>query len=112
MPDAPADAAEANRIILDICANTKAKLSFSNSDRAFPDAEVVSSADGENTAQLWQRFLATWRWRVAQIQSGQIEVVLDAIPATEDSEPPEEAMTMETLNEAYNDYRALAGWER
>lgn len=81
-------------------------------DRAFPDAEVVPSADGENTAQLWQRFLATWRWRVAQIQSGQIEVVLDAIPATEDSEPPAEAMTMETLNEAYNDYRALAGWER
>ncbi|MBL8401782.1 PD-(D/E)XK nuclease family protein [Accumulibacter sp.] len=81
-------------------------------DRAFPDAEVVPSADGENTAQLWQRFLATWRWRVAQIQSGQIEVVLDAILATEDSEPPAEAMTMETLNEAYNDYRALAGWER
>ncbi len=81
-------------------------------ERAFPDAEVVPSADGENTAQLWQRFLATWRWRVAQIQSGQIEVVLDAILATEDSEPPEEAMTMETLNEAYNDYRALAGWER
>lgn len=85
---------------------------FAPDDRAFPDAEVVPSADGENTAQLWQRFLATWHWRVAQIQSGQIEVVLDAIPATEDSEPPEEAMMMETLNEAYNDYRALAGWDR
>lgn len=88
----------------------KARL-FTSDDRAFPEAEVVASADGENTAQLWQRFLATWRWRVAQIQSGQFEVALDAIPQTEDSTPPEDAMLMETLNEAYNEYRTLAGWE-
>lgn len=84
---------------------------FASDDRAFPGAEVVQSADGENTAQLWLRFLATWHWRVAQIQEGQFEVVLDAIPATDDSRPPEAAIAMETLNEAYNDYRALAGWE-
>lgn len=83
---------------------------FAPDDRAFPNADVVSPADGENTAQLWQRFLATWRWRVAQIQAGQFEVVLDTISASEASEPPEDAMAMETLNEAYNDYRTLAGW--
>jgi len=83
---------------------------FAPDDRAFPDAEVMPPADGENTAQLWQRFLATWRWRVAQIQTGRFEVVLDAIPDDEASEPPEDAMAMEMLNEAYNDYRALAGW--
>ncbi len=88
----------------------KARL-FAADDRAFPEAEVVASADGENTAQLWQRFLATWRWRVAQIQAGQFEVALDAIPVTEDSTPPEDAMLMEILNDAYNDYRRLAGWE-
>ena len=84
---------------------------FASDDRAFPEAEVVTSADGENTAQLWQRFLAIWRWRVAQIRAGQFEVALDAIPETGDSTPPEDAMLMETLNEAYNDYRTLAGWE-
>lgn len=84
---------------------------FAPDDRAFPDAEVVPSADGENTAQLWQRFLATWRWRVAQIQSGRFEVALAAIAPTEESEPLEDALTMETLNEAYNDYRSLAGSE-
>lgn len=88
----------------------KARL-FASDDRAFPEAEVVASADGENTAQLWQRFLSTWRWRVAQIQAGQFEVALDAIPVTEDSTPPEEAMAMEALNKAYNDFRTLAGWE-
>lgn len=85
---------------------------FAPDDRAFPDADVVSPTDGENTAQLWQRFLVTWRWRVAQIQAGQFEVVLDAIPGSDASEAPEDAMAMETLNEAYNDYRTLAGWGR
>lgn len=83
---------------------------FAPDDRIFPDADVVSPTDGENTAQLWQRFLATWRWRVEQIQAGQFEVALDAISASETSEPPEDAMVMEALNEAYNDYRTLAGW--
>lgn len=84
---------------------------FAPDDRVFPSAEVVPSADGENTAQLWQRFLATWRWRVSQVQSGRFEVVLDSIPVTDESTAPEDAMGTETLNEAYNDYRTLAGWE-
>ena len=84
---------------------------FAPDDHIFPDAVVMPSANEENTAQLWQRFLTTWRWRVAQIQSGQFEVVLDSIPVTEDSTPPEHGMAMETLNQAYNDYRTLAGWE-
>ena len=88
----------------------KARI-FAPDDHIFPDAEVVPSVDGENTAQLWQRFIATWKWWVAQIQQGLFEVALEVIPATEDSEPPEDAMTMEFLSEAYNDYRALAGWE-
>ncbi len=81
-------------------------------DRGFPEAEVIPSDEDENTALLWQRFLATWRWRVAQIRAGRFELVLEATSAgaTEDSEPPQEAMAIEILNEAYNDYRTLAGW--
>ncbi|MBX3683595.1 MAG: hypothetical protein KF731_13225, partial [Thauera sp.] len=81
-------------------------------DRAFPAAETIAADDGENTAQLWQRILATWRWRVAQIRDGRFEVVLEATSAaaTADSEPPQEALAIEMLDEAYNDFRALAGW--
>ena len=84
---------------------------FAPDDRVFSDADVAASANGENTAQLWQRFVATWRWRAAQIQSGQFEVVFDAIAPDDASEPPDDAMAIETLNAAYNDYRTLAGWE-
>jgi len=44
--------------------------------------------------------------------SWRFEVVLEGITSDEAGQPPEDAMTMETLNEAYNDYRTLAGWER
>ena len=84
---------------------------FAPDNAAFPDAEVVVSDTGENTAQLWQRFVETWRWRKAQIEAGAIEVVLDSIEATDESEPPEGAMSLEYLREDYNDYIALAGWE-
>ena len=80
-------------------------------ERTFPDAKTAPSESGENTAQLWQRFLATWQWRVAQIQAGQFEVAMEGILATDESAPPEDAMEMETLYAAYNDYRSLAGWE-
>lgn len=77
----------------------------------FPSAEQVQSASGENTVELWQRFLNTWRWRVKQIQARHFEVVLERTRPTEESEPPTDGMTIETLSEAYNDYWALAGWE-
>lgn len=84
---------------------------FAPDDTAFPDAEVVPSVSGENTAQLWMRFIETWKWRKNQIESGAIEVGLESIEETDQSVPPPDAMAMEYLNEAYNDYRALAGWE-
>lgn len=84
---------------------------FAPDNTTFPDAEVVMSESGENTAQLWLRFVETWKWRRAQIEEGVFEVVLESIDKTLESEPPEEAMSMEVLNENYNDYRALAGWE-
>lgn len=80
------------------------------SDHVFPQAEVVMSGDEANIAELWQCFLATWRWRIQQVHAGQFELVLDTLAATEDSEPPETAMAIETLNSAYNDYLKLAGW--
>jgi hypothetical protein len=85
---------------------------FSPDDRAFPDAEVVPSALGENTAQLWQRFIESWKWRQVQIDAGLFEVGLERIGETEDSVPPAGAMVPEYLDESWNEYRALAGWEQ
>jgi len=84
---------------------------IASNESLFPGAQVVAGENGENIAQLWLRFIETWQWRVAQIKSGQFEVAIESVPITADSVPPEQAMAMETLNEAYNDYSSLAGWE-
>jgi hypothetical protein len=55
---------------------------FTPDDRAFPAAEVVPSASGENTAQLWQRFIESWKWRKAQIECGLFEVGLERVGET------------------------------
>jgi hypothetical protein len=74
-------------------------------------AEVAAAQSGEGTPELWQRFIEAWTWRKAQVEAGHIEVALESIEATADSIPPAEALQPEYLNEAYNEYRALAGWE-
>lgn len=80
-------------------------------EQAFPLARPFPAKDGENAAQLWQRFLASWAWRRQQLDAGRIEVALDGIPEDDDSEPPPDAITPEYLNENYNEYLCLAGWE-
>jgi hypothetical protein len=77
----------------------------------FPEAEAVASRSGENTAQLWQRFEASWRWRAEQVRASEFEVALESIVPTDESEPPADAIAPEYLDEAYDEYRALAGWE-
>lgn len=78
----------------------------------FPGTEVVHSKSGESTADLWDRFLHTWRWRHQQAQAGRFEVVLESIQPTEESAPPQCAIPIEPLNPAYNEFSALVGWER
>lgn len=80
-------------------------------DRAFfPDARVIwkkKELEDEGTAHLWQRFVKTWQWRRTQFDQGEVEVVV-SLP--EDSDVPEDGMALELLNQAYNNYLALAGW--
>ncbi|MBE9610847.1 PD-(D/E)XK nuclease family protein [Chitinilyticum piscinae] len=85
-------------------------LCLAADDHVLQGADVVNSADGEDTAQLWRRFINTWRWRAKQIQEGLFEVAMDGTEPDEDSTPPDNGLAMEYLNEAYNDYRTLAGW--
>jgi len=78
-------------------------------DLWFPGTHPVSSRSGENTAQLWQRFLVTWKWRQAQFAEGHFEVVLEE-SEEDDSLPPDDGLPIEVLNTAYNECLHLAGW--
>lgn len=77
----------------------------------FPGLRPVPLPD-DACAQVWQRAVATWRWRKAQIDAGEVELVLDDLAATEDSIAPSDALAIETLAPQYNPFVHLAGWER
>jgi len=77
----------------------------------FPGGRAVTVKNGENLPMLWQRFLRTWAWRRAQIEKGEIEVVLESLDPTDESVAPEDGLIMEILNPNYNEYLALAGVE-
>ncbi len=81
-------------------------------DRVFADSERVPASPPSTTPELWLSFTEAWKWRQAQITAGLFEVALESIEEDEASAPPEKAMPMEYLKEAYNDYLALAGWEQ
>jgi hypothetical protein len=78
-------------------------------DGWFPSVTPVADATGENTAQLWLRFLETWQWRQAQFAEGHFEVVLEESDEPE-SQPPPDGLVIETLNTSYNECLHLAGW--
>lgn len=77
----------------------------------FPDARLVTKSTDENTAQLWLRFIETWKWRRAQLDAGEIELALAEIEETDASAFPETGLIAQVLYPGYNDYLALAGWE-
>jgi hypothetical protein len=80
-------------------------------DHFFPDARLIKKTTEENTAQLWLRFIETWKWRRAQLDAGQVELALEEIEETDESAFPETGLTAQLLYPGYNDYLALAGWE-
>jgi RecB family exonuclease len=77
----------------------------------FPEARLIKKSTEENTAQLWLRFIETWKWRRGQMAAGQIEVALEEIEETEASAFPNDGLVRQILTPNYNDYRALAGWK-
>jgi hypothetical protein len=79
-------------------------------DLWFPGITPVPDRTGENTAQLWQRFLVTWQWRQEQIAAGQFEVVL-AEGEDDESRPPDDGLAIEILDTRYNECLRLAGWD-
>jgi RecB family exonuclease len=77
----------------------------------FPEARAVQSGSSGATSPLWEQFVTAWEWRRSQLDAGMIEVPLDGIEPTLESEGPPGSLKPEALMEAYNEYRWLAGWE-
>ena len=84
---------------------------FALDDHYFPTAQTVRRKTDEGTADLWLRFVETWKWRQEQITARSFEVVIEGIPDDEDSTVPPDALPVEYLPPQYNDYLALAGWK-
>ncbi len=77
----------------------------------FPNAQRIMSDDDvkdEGAPELWNRFLVTWQWRRELLDQGLIEVAVDD---SEVADVPAGGMALEILNQNYNEYLALAGWE-
>jgi hypothetical protein len=77
----------------------------------FPQARAVSQRAPGSTAALWDRFGTAWRWRREQLDAGRIEVATKGAEPTPESAAPPDALEPEELNEDYDDYRWLTGWE-
>ena len=75
-----------------------------NAQRIIKDDDVME----EGAPELWSRFLVTWKWRRDLLAQGLIEVAVDD---KEVAVVPEGGISLEILNQKYNDYLALAGWE-
>lgn len=84
---------------------------FAIDNHFFPSAQTVHRTNDENLAQLWLRFVETWKWRQTQINTRQFEVVLDGVAEDDDSVAPENGISVEVLPPEYNDYLSLAGWQ-
>ena len=93
---------------------SQAKL-LTPDDRYFADGTVVrkqKEVEDESTPQLWLRFEQTWAWRKAQQDEGRFELVLDESDLQDGlSEWPTDGLAGEALNQQYNDFGALAGWD-
>jgi hypothetical protein len=66
---------------------------------------------GASTALLWDRIVATWQWRRTQIEAGALECVMPGVAPTTASQPPVGALAIEALNQRYNPWTNLAGWD-
>lgn len=77
---------------------------FPNVQRIIKDDDVKD----EGAPELWNRFLVTWKWRRELLDQGLIEVAVDD---SEEADVPAGGISLELLNQKYNEYLALAGWE-
>jgi len=80
-----------------------------NDEFYFPNATTAKPESNETTAEFWQRFIHTWKWRREQINKGLIEVTTSNTEPTSESVPDEKCMVIPESSDAYNDFSVLTG---
>lgn len=70
-----------------------------------PDAATYG-----DTSQLWQKVVDCYRWRNAQFEAGQFELVRDGLPPEPDDPVAPDGLAILPLNLDYNSFRFLDGW--
>lgn len=78
----------------------------------FPSAEIIKPKVDENSAQYWQRFEQSWKWRKAQFDQGLVEVTVADTEPTDESAPTEGCLEIPKASDTFNDYKVLTGWGR
>ncbi|EED31271.1 hypothetical protein NOR53_2544 [gamma proteobacterium NOR5-3] len=78
----------------------------------FPRAEIIKPKVEENSAQYWQRFEQSWKWRKAQFDQGLVEVTVSDTEPSDESVPNEDCLEIPEASDTFNDYKVLTGWGR
>lgn len=78
----------------------------------FPAAEVCAPDDpNDSAASLWLAFEKTWKWRRQQLDQGRIEVTVQGTVVDAHSTTPEGGLAIDEVNDRFNDFSALTGWQ-
>ena len=75
----------------------------------FVAGNAVRTENDESAELLWERVLASFTWRMEQIEAGRLAVSCDREAGDEDVSPPE-ALKPLFASAMYNPYRFLVGW--
>ncbi|MFV2055814.1 MAG: RecB family exonuclease [Thiohalomonadales bacterium] len=76
----------------------------------FPNATMVKPKLDDELAHVWQKIVATWKWRRKQLDHGLIEVTVTGTQADAASQPGEGALVIPDTSDTFNDYAVLTGW--
>lgn len=74
-------------------------------------AETFVPGESGSLAAVWERAVATFKWRRGQLEQGRVEILHDGAQADAASLPPEAAFAMPKPDHRYDPYIHLAGWE-
>jgi len=83
---------------------------FAQDNTFFPEARVAKTRQDGGSAMLWQQAQETLRWRQAQFETGEIELVMNGTEPDDRSIPPQGALEIEDPSLWKGDYDHLAGW--
>ncbi|MCE2570549.1 PD-(D/E)XK nuclease family protein [Motilimonas eburnea] len=71
-----------------------------NSALLFPTATVVEPEDPTSLKHTWQQFDAVLRWRIEQLNAGQIEVTYGCAAPDDDSTPPNDTVDLVSMEDS------------